>query len=110
MLQWVCWSLNQSSSYITLPQPCNMNYMAADDSVFQIEDEDDLASMPEEVPDPKQTLLTHSPDTAELVVGTAGCCGAVFMLYCCLCRGLCHDESIETYNKHTLCGRWWCPV
>ena len=91
-----------------------MNYMAADGSVFRIDDEDDdLASVIEEVPDLKhsanQTLLTHT-DTAELVVGTAGCCGAVIMLYCCLCRGLCHDESIETYNKHTLCGRWWCPV
>lgn len=73
----------------------------------EYEDKDDLA-MPETLgdTDPKQSLL-H--DTTNLVVGTAGCCGAVCFIYSCLCCGMCHDELVETYNHHTLFGRW-CPM
>ena len=41
--------------------------------------------------------------------GTAGCCGALVLLFGCLCCGLCEREFTDTYRHHTLCGRW-CPV
>jgi len=97
-------------SYIEAPN-CE-----APGAVFQIEDEDDLASdtpntatlpdSPKHSAEQKQRLLL---DTAELAVGTAGCCGAACLIYCCLCCGMCHDEMAETHNRHTLWGRW-CPI
>jgi hypothetical protein len=81
--------------------------------VFKIEDDDedsghdDLAGPTPGTADQAQSLLFD--DTAERVVGTAGCCGAFVMLFGCLCCGLCTNEFVETYRHHTLCGRW-CPV
>jgi hypothetical protein len=95
-------------------------------SVFQIDDNDDddnttnnntddladPADPPLDAPactaaEQRQSLL--SLDTAERVAGTAGCCGALVLLFGCLCCGLCEREFTDTYRHHTLCGRW-CPV
>ena len=93
-----------------------MTHEARSGPVFQIEDdEDDLAS-------PRITLTTTTPDgsteqskpllfdTSDRIIGTAGCCGAFCLLFSCLCFcGACKKEFIETYRRHTLCGRW-CPI
>ncbi len=112
-----------------------MPYEASDGaSVFQIDDDedDDLAdptSHPIRVKPPllcgegqqeNQKLLRGGGntaadpppsfwDTVDRMAGTAGCCGAVCMLFGCLSCGLCWREMRETYAHHTLCGRW-CPV
>jgi len=82
--------------------------------VFQIEDEDNECAHDDDddLADPTVPGNADQPlidDTAERVVGTAGCCGAFVMLFGCLCCGLCTNEFVETYRHHTLCGRW-CPV
>ena len=82
--------------------------------MFQIEDTDDADDLADPTPtttsrEQAQSLLVDQDDTAERVVGTAGCCGAFVMLFGCLCCGLCTREFLETYRHHTLCGRW-CPM
>jgi hypothetical protein len=94
-----------------------MAYSAPPNSVFQIEDDDlEVSAVGDDSPpsDSKQStensrLIHNLQDAAGLAVGTAGCCGAVFLSCGCLCCGQCHDELVDTYNRFTLCGRWW-PV
>jgi hypothetical protein len=83
------------------------------------DDSDDLADMAPTASDPapdtlacsieQRQCLLPAMDTAERVVGTAGCCGALVLLFGCLCCGQCEREFVDTYRHHTLCGRW-CPV
>ena len=84
------------------------------------DDSDDLADVAPTASDPapdtvacsaeqSQALLPGTMDMAERVVGTAGCCGALVLLFGCLCCGQCEREFVDTYRHHTLCGRW-CPV
>lgn len=95
--------------------------MAQPVPVFKIEedDEDDLASPPTstnhtssdgniaDIIEQKEPLLF---DTPHRIIGTAGCCGALCILFSCLCCcGACKHEFVETYRHHTLCGRW-CPM
>ena len=99
-----------------------MAYSAPPNSVFRIEedDDDDLAvseagekSQPGDTKksaESEQVGLLHSmQDATELAVGTAGCCGAACLSCGCLCFGHWHNELVDTYNRFTLCGRWW-PV
>lgn len=99
-----------------------MSCEAKSGPVFQIEDdeEDDLASP--RIIITAITTLDNSTintteqtkpllfDTSHRIIGTAGCCGAFCLLFSCLCFcGACKKEFIETYRRHTLCGRW-CPI
>jgi hypothetical protein len=95
-----------------------MAYSAPPNSVFQIEDDDLEVPAAEDDPtlsDSKQSqsehikLLYTADNAVDLAAGTAGCCGAVCLSCSCLCLGQCHDELVDTYNRFTLCGRWW-PV
>ena len=76
--------------------------------VFVIEEDDQPPDHGEK--DPASGLLQEESDTAERAIGTVGCCGAIVMVGMCLmCCGCCRDEFRETYNRHTLFGRW-CPI
>ncbi len=96
-----------------------MAYSAPPNSVFRIEDDDLEVPAAEDDPtlsDSKQSqssehikLLYTADNAVDLAAGTAGCCGAVCLSCSCLCLGQCHDELVDTYNRFTLCGRWW-PV
>lgn len=57
----------------------------------------------------KQRLLSLE-ETAGRAVGTVGCCGAFFMVCCCLpCGDGCWDAFRDTYNHYAVCGLW-CPI
>ena len=98
---------NALSTHSRMPHHAPVFQIEDDDNECGHDDDDDLADpMPGTADQAKSPLID---DTAERVVGTAGCCGAFVMLFGCLCCGLCTHEFVETYRHHTLCGRW-CPV
>ena len=93
-----------------------MAYSAPPNSVFRIEDDDlEVPAAEDDSPpsDLKQSqsehikLLHTAHNVVDLAAGTAGCCGAVCLSCSCLCLGQCHEELVDTYNRFTLCGRWW---
>ena len=97
-----------------------MTHDAPSGPVFKIEDSDDdddlnIRQLEGALPDASDTDIPfHASEqtqsllnTTELAVGTAGCCGAVCLVFGCLCCGMCREEFVETYTRFTLCGRWW---
>ena len=70
--------------------------------VFVIEEDD-------ETTDNAANQAPLLDDTADRAVGTMGFCMAAFALFACMICGGCRKELKESYNRHTLFGRW-CPV